>query len=70
VCCTGVNNDIAAGTDTDFVGAFTPALKVHSPAGFLNVCCDKHSGTMTANTDSPPLIEMTSLDTEGRVYRR
>jgi len=25
--CTGGNNDIAAGTDTDFVGACTPALR-------------------------------------------
>jgi len=26
--CTGGNNDIAAGTDTDFVGAYTPTLRV------------------------------------------
>ena len=27
--CTGGNNDIAAGTDTDFVVACTPALRLH-----------------------------------------
>jgi len=35
--CTGGNNDIAAGTDTDFVGACTPALTFgYSAARQLN----------------------------------